>query len=65
MKQNLNIEAANSPENNFSKLGANRLDYFITGSYTGMALLKKNGTLEELTRQSFTQWKANPVVLVK
>lgn len=110
MKQNLNIEEANSPANNFSKLGADRLDYFITGFYTGMAhllkrgdedrfvarspflvetsnyivltrkgqcpdkldaidarlaLLKKTGALDELIRQSFAQWKANPIVVVK
>ncbi len=110
MKQHLNIEEANSPANNFSKLGADRLDYFITGFYAGMAYLlkrgdeerfvvkspflvetsnyivltrkgqcadkleaidtrlaalKKSGALDELIRQSFAQWKANPVVLVK
>jgi polar amino acid transport system substrate-binding protein len=110
MKQNLSIEEANSPANNFSKLDANRLDYFITGYYTGMAhllkrgdedrfvaispflvetpnymvltrkgqcadkleaidarlaLLKKNGILDELISQSFAQWKASPVVVVK
>ena len=43
MKQNLSIEEANSPENNFSKLGAGRLDYFITGYYAGMAYLLKRG----------------------
>ena len=110
MKQNLSIEEANSPASNFRKLGADRLDYFITGYYTGMAhllkrgdeddfvakspylvetpnyialtrkgrcagkleaidarltVLKKNGILDELIRQSFSQWKATPVVLVK
>ncbi|MES2952904.1 MAG: transporter substrate-binding domain-containing protein [Pseudomonadota bacterium] len=110
MKQNLNVEEANSPENNFSKLGAGRLDYFITGFYTGMAhllkrgdeerfvakspflvetanyvvltrkgncadkleaidarlaALKKSGALDELIRQSFAQWKARPVVIIK
>jgi len=110
MKQNLDIDVANSPENNFSKLGAGRLDYFVTGYYAGMAYLlkrgdeerfvaktpflvdtpnyivltrnghcaskleaidlrlsqlKKSGALEELIRQSFAQWKANPVVQVK
>lgn len=43
MKQHLHIEEANSPENNFSKLGADRLDYFITGYYAGMAYLLKRG----------------------
>ncbi len=110
LKQHLDVESANSPENNFSKLGAGRLDYFITGYYAGMAYLlkrgdeerfvakspflvdtpnylvltrngqcaakleaidqrlaqlKKSGVLEELIRQAFAQWKANPVVHVK
>lgn len=110
MKQHLDVEAANSPENNFSKLGAGRLDYFITGYYAGMAYLlkrgdeqrfvakspflvdtpnyvvltrngqcadkleaidqrlaqlKKSGVLDELIRDAFAQWKANPVVHVK
>jgi len=110
MKKYLSVEEANSPENNFSKLGAGRLDYFITGFYAGMAYLlkrgdeerfvakstyvvdtpnymvltrkgqcgsklaaidarlaqlKRNGTLDELIRQSFSQWKARPVVQVK
>ncbi|MES2582867.1 MAG: transporter substrate-binding domain-containing protein [Pseudomonadota bacterium] len=110
MKHNLTIEEANSPANNFSKLGADRLDYFITGYYTGMAhllkrgdeerfvakspflvetanymvltrkgqcadkldaidarlaVLRKSGALDELIRQSFAQWKANPAVIVK
>jgi polar amino acid transport system substrate-binding protein len=43
LQQHLDIEVANSPENNFSKLGAGRLDYFITGFYTGMAYLLKRG----------------------
>jgi len=43
MKLNLSVEQANSPESNFSKLGADRLDYFITGYYAGMAYLLKRG----------------------
>jgi polar amino acid transport system substrate-binding protein len=110
MRQNLSIEEANSPENNFSKLAVGRLDYFITGYYAGMAYLlkrgdedrfvalspflvntpnyivltrngncadlldaidnrlsqlKKGGVLDELIRQSFAQWKASPVVVLK
>ena len=110
LRQNLKIEEANSPANNFNKLGADRLDYFITGFYAGMAhllkrgdeercvarspflvktsnyivltrkgrcadkletidarltVLKKSGALDEQIRQSFAQWKANPVVVVK
>nr|WP_315488981.1 hypothetical protein [uncultured Rhodoferax sp.] len=30
-----------------------------------LALLKKNGILDELISQSFAQWKASPVVVVK
>jgi polar amino acid transport system substrate-binding protein len=43
LRHNLTIEEADSPENNFSKLGAARIDYFITGYYAGMAYLLKRG----------------------
>ncbi len=46
MKQFLRVEIANSPENNFSKLGSGRIDYFITGYYAGMAYLLKRGDEE-------------------
>ena len=39
LREKLNVEEANSPESNFSKLGLGRIDYFVTGYYTGMALL--------------------------
>lgn len=52
MKQKLNIEEANSPENNFSKLGAGRLDYFITGFYAGRAYLLKRGDEERFVANS-------------
>ncbi|MDT8989445.1 transporter substrate-binding domain-containing protein [Curvibacter sp. APW13] len=43
LRHHLSIEEADSPENNFSKLGAARIDYFITGYYAGMAYLLKRG----------------------
>lgn len=52
LKQNLDIEVANSPENNFSKLGVGRLDYFITGYYAGMAYLLKRGDEDRFVAKS-------------
>ena len=43
LARNLTIEQANTPENNFEKLKAGRIDYLITGYYTGMAYLLKRG----------------------
>lgn len=108
LKDKLNIQESNSPESNFEKLALGRLDYFITGYYTGMALLlkrgdeerfvvktpflidtpnylvltrngkcadkleqidarlallKKNGVLDELIRKSFQSWKAKPTLV--
>jgi polar amino acid transport system substrate-binding protein len=108
LKDRLNIQESNSPESNFEKLALGRLDYFITGYYTGMALLlkrgdeerfvvkapflvdtpnylvltrngkcadkleqiearlallKKNGVLDELIRKSFQSWKAKPTLV--
>jgi polar amino acid transport system substrate-binding protein len=44
MAANLTIEQANTPENNFEKLKAGRIDYLVTGYYTGMAYLLKRGS---------------------
>jgi polar amino acid transport system substrate-binding protein len=108
LKDKLNVEVSNSPESNFEKLAMGRLDYFVTGYYTGMALLlkrgdeerflvkapflvdtpnylvltrkgkcadkleqidarlallKKNGVLDELVRKSFQDWKAKPTLV--
>jgi polar amino acid transport system substrate-binding protein len=108
LKDKLNVEVSNSPESNFEKLAMGRLDYFVTGYYTGMALLlkrgdeerflvkapflvdtpnylvltrkgkcadkleliesrlallKKNGVLDELIRKSFQDWKAKPTLV--
>lgn len=108
LREKLSIQESNSPESNFEKLSLRRLDYFITGYYTGMALLlkrgdeerfvakmpffadtpnylvltrkgkcadklelidarlallKKNGVLEELIRKSFQKWKAQPTLV--
>ena len=107
IKEKLSVEESNNPESNFDKLALGRIDYFITGYYTGMALLlkrgdeerfvaktpflvdtpnyvvltrhgkctdkleqlearlallKKNGVLEELIRKSFQKWKSRPVM---
>lgn len=43
LAEKLTIEQANTPENNFEKLKAGRLDYLVTGYYTGMAYLIKRG----------------------
>lgn len=66
MKQNLSIEEANSPENNFSKLGAGRLDYFITGYYAGMAHLLKRGDEERFeAKQPFLVESVNYLALTR
>lgn len=110
LRDKLSVEESNNPENNFDKLALGRVDYFVTGYYTGMALLlkrgdeerfiakapfltdtpnylvltrsgkcpdmleridarlavlKKNGVLEELIRKSFQKWKAHPVMTDK
>lgn len=43
IEEKLAIEEANSPENSFDKLALGRIDYFITGYYTGMAILLMRG----------------------
>lgn len=43
IEEKLNVEEANSPDNNFDKLALGRIDYFITGYYTGMAILLMRG----------------------
>ncbi len=43
LRSSLSFEEANSPENNFDKLALGRIDYFITGYYTGTAFLLKRG----------------------
>lgn len=43
IKSHLTVEEANLPENSFNKLALGRIDYFLTGYYTGMAILLKRG----------------------
>ena len=43
IEEKLSVEEANSPENSFDKLALGRIDYFITGYYTGMAILLMRG----------------------
>ena len=45
----LTVEEADSPENNFRKLEAERIDYYITGYYTGMAFLLKSDAERKFT----------------
>lgn len=52
LRERLNIQESNSPESNFDKLALGRLDYFITGYYTGMALLLKRGDEERFVVKS-------------
>lgn len=107
IQSRLSVEEANTPEANFRKLASGRIDYLVTGYYTGMAhlikygeegeftalkpfvantanflaltrrgacadqleainarlaVLRKNGTLDQLVRDSIQTWKANPRV---
>lgn len=39
IEQNLSVERVNNPEQNFKKMQAGHIDYFVTGLYTGMAYL--------------------------
>lgn len=66
LKEKLNVEEANSPEANFNKLALGRIDYFITGYYTGMALLLKRGDEERfIANAPFLVDTPNFVVLTR
>ena len=66
IKQRLSVEEANTPENNFSKLALGRIDYFVTGYYTGMAILLKRGDEERFVASTtFLADTPNYVVLTK
>ena len=66
IRQRLSVEEANSPENNFNKLALGRIDYFITGYYTGMAILLKRGGEERFVASAaFLADTPNYVVLTK
>lgn len=47
LKQELTVEEAPSAENNFRKLAFGRIDYFVSGYYFSMAILK-GGVMESL-----------------
>jgi polar amino acid transport system substrate-binding protein len=47
--QHLRLEDADSPGLNFSKLAAGRIDYVVTGLYTGRAQLLSAGLAERIT----------------
>jgi polar amino acid transport system substrate-binding protein len=66
LKENLNVEEANNPEGNFNKLALGRIDYFITGYFTGMAFLLKRGDEERFVAHSpFLTDTPNYVVLTR
>lgn len=66
MKEKLSIEEANNPESNFEKLALGRIDYFITGYYTGMALLLKRGDEERfVVKTPFLTDTANYLALTR
>jgi polar amino acid transport system substrate-binding protein len=52
IKRKLLVEEANSPELNFNKLSLGRIDYFVTGYYTGMAYLLKRGDEERFVAKT-------------
>ena len=52
IRDNLSVEETSNPEGNFNKLALGRIDYFITGFYTGMALLLKRGDEERFVAKS-------------
>ncbi len=43
----LNIDGANLPESSFKKMAIGRIDYFITGLYTGLAYIAEHGQESE------------------
>ncbi len=66
IKQKLTVEDASSPEHNFNKLAVGRIDYFVTGYYTGMAILLKRGDEERfIPNTPFLVDTPNYVVLTK
>jgi polar amino acid transport system substrate-binding protein len=52
IKKEIVVEEANTPDQNFEKLALGRIDFFITGYYTGMALLFKRGDEERFGAKS-------------
>lgn len=66
LKEKLSVEEANNPDANFNKLALGRIDYFITGYYTGMAVLLKRGDEERFTAKTpFLADTPNFVVLTR
>ena len=66
LKEKLIIEEANTPKNNFDKLALGRLDYFITGYYSGMAMLLKSGDEDKfVAKRPFLSDVPNFLVLTK
>lgn len=48
MEQHLSIEHSDNLQSNFSKLAAGRIDYFITGRFTGQAYLLSAGLTDTI-----------------
>jgi polar amino acid transport system substrate-binding protein len=64
--QHLKVEEANSPENSFDKLALGRIDYFVTGLYTGLAFLLKRGDEERFVpRKPYLTDTPNYLVLTR
>lgn len=66
IKEKLTVEESNNPEGNLNKLALGRMDYFLTGYYTGMALLLKRGDEERfVVKTPFLVDTPNYLVLTK
>ena len=66
LRDKLTIQESNSPESNFEKLALGRIDYFITGYYTGMALLLKRGDEERfVVKEPYLVDSPNYIVLTR
>jgi polar amino acid transport system substrate-binding protein len=66
IKERLVVEESSNPESNFDKLALGRIDYFITGYFTGMALLLKRGDEERfVVKEPFLTDTPNYLVLTR
>jgi polar amino acid transport system substrate-binding protein len=66
IREKLTVEESSGPEQNFEKLALGRMDYFITGYYTGMALLLKRGDEERfVVKEPFLTDTPNFIALTK
>ena len=66
LRDKLSVEESNNPESNFDELALGRVDYFVTGYYTGMALLLKRGDEERfIAKAPFLTDTPNYLVLTR